>query len=63
MLVFLHSKKEGVIILTSEVPFTEAVKNAHLDVVGGTVGIITIPRRRNDVLAEARHTVYCLAGA
>ncbi len=33
------------------------VKIARPDVVGGTAGIITIPQRKNDVLAEARHIV------
>ncbi len=41
MLAF--SIQEDVIILTSQVPFAETVKNAQPDVVGGTVGIITIP--------------------
>ena len=56
MFVFLHSKKGGMIILTSQVLFTEAVKNAHPDIVGGTAGIIMIPQQKNDV-SEARHIV------
>jgi len=44
-----------------QVPFAEAVKKAHPDVVVGAVGMITTPRQANDVLAQGKADVILLA--
>ncbi|KAF8465218.1 NADH oxidase [Russula ochroleuca] len=36
------------------VPFAEAVKKAHPDIVVGAVGMITTPQQANDILAEGK---------
>jgi len=44
-----------------QVPFAEAVKKAHPDVVVGAVGMITTPRQANAVLAQGKDDVILLA--
>ena len=45
----------------SQVPFAEAVKKAHPDIVVGAVGMITSPQQANDVLAEGKADIVSLA--
>jgi 2,4-dienoyl-CoA reductase-like NADH-dependent reductase (Old Yellow Enzyme family) len=44
-----------------QVPFAEAVKKAHPEVVVGAVGMITTPRQANDVLAQGKADIVLLA--
>ena len=43
-----------------QVPFAEAIKKAHPDIVG-TVGMITTPQQANDLLVEGKADLVLLA--
>ena len=45
----------------TQVPFAEAIKEAHPDVIVGTVGMITTPQQANDVLTEGKADIVLLA--
>ncbi|KAF8272835.1 FMN-linked oxidoreductase [Lactarius quietus] len=44
-----------------QVPFAEAVKQAHPDIFVGAVGLITTPKQANDILVEGKADVVSLA--
>jgi hypothetical protein len=58
MLLFV--KKEGVIALTSQVPFAEGLRSARLVVVAGTVDIITMPYGRERCVGGRKGGQYLI---